>query len=76
LNTVFQGPKSLGRSRHGAPVRLHHSFQEVAIVTPRTPGAFPQRYFDPLPLPLIQLQAHHRGHPMEHTCDSMESPLF
>ena len=40
-------------------------FHEVAIVTPRTPGAFPhaQRCFDPLPLPLIQVQAHHRGHP-------------
>src|SRR5688500_9891374 len=55
-----------------------YRFHEVAIVTPRTPGAFPhaQRCFDPLPLPLIQLQAHHRGHPMEHTGGSMESPLF
>jgi hypothetical protein len=55
-----------------------YRFDEVAIVTPRTPGAFPhaQRCFDPLALPLIQLQAHHRGHPMEHTGGSMESPLF
>ena len=55
-----------------------YRFYEVAIVTPRTPGAFPhaQRCFDPLPLPLIQLQVYHRGHPMEHTRDSMESPLF
>ena len=27
-------------------------------------------------VPLIQLQAHHRGHPIEHTGGSMESPLF
>src|SRR5688500_5139389 len=54
--------------------RLH----EVAIVPPRPSGAFPhaQRCFDPLPLPLIQLQAHHLGRPMEHTGGSMESPLF
>ena len=25
LNTVFQGPNSLGRSRHGTPVRRHHT---------------------------------------------------
>src|SRR6185436_1847417 len=25
LNTVFQGPDSLGRSRHGTPVRRHHT---------------------------------------------------
>ena len=66
VNTLFQGPKSLGRSRHGAPVRLHHStVYEVAIVPPGPPRALhhAQRCFDLLPLPLIQLQANNRGRP-------------
>src|SRR5688572_30179260 len=51
--------------------RLH----EVAIVPPRPSGAFPhaQCCLDLLPLPLIQLQANHRGHPMEHTGGSMKA---
>jgi hypothetical protein len=35
LNTVFQGPKSLGRSRHGAPVRLHHSTASTKLRSSR-----------------------------------------
>ena len=55
-----------------------YRFHEVAIVSPRPPGALPpaQRCFDLLPPPLIQLQANHGGRPMEHTLDSMESLLL
>src|SRR5688500_9891375 len=45
LNTVFQGPKSLGRSRHGAPVRLHHSTASTKLRSSR-PGR-PARFLMP-----------------------------
>jgi hypothetical protein len=45
----------------------------IGTPTPHQPA---QRRFDPLPLLLIQLQAHHRGPLMEHTRAPMESPLF
>ena len=45
LNTVFQGPKSLGRSRHGAPVRLHHRTASKKLRSSR-PGR-PPRFLMP-----------------------------
>ncbi len=45
LNTVLQGPKSLGRSRHGAPVRLHHSTASTKLRSSR-PGR-PARFLPP-----------------------------
>lgn len=52
-----------------------HRRHEVAVVPPRPPGAFltPQRCFYLRPLPLVQLQASHRGRPMVHLFASMES---
>src|ERR1044071_6569277 len=64
--------------RSPRPPPPQHRFHEVAVVPPRPPGALPhaQRRFDSQPLPLIQLQANHRGRLMEHTLAAMESSLL
>src|SRR6478735_5432242 len=40
LNTVFHGPNSAGRSRHGTPVRRHHktASTNIRLSFPRRPG--------------------------------------
>ena len=40
LNTVFHGPNSMGRSRHGTPVRRHHKTASTnfRLSFPRRPG--------------------------------------
>src|SRR3954467_13825425 len=40
LNTVFHGPNSTGRSRHGTPVRRHHktASTNIRLSFPRRPG--------------------------------------
>ena len=57
LNTVFHGPNSTGRSRHGTPVRRHHKTASTnfRLSFPRRPGApsFCQDCSDLRPLPIV-----------------------
>src|SRR6185436_18099071 len=64
LKMVFQGPNSLGRSRHGTPVLRHHKTASTKLRL-SFGGRFALRRedrFEPPPWPLVQLASNHRAH--------------